>query len=216
MTSATNRADGSMDIRGSQFRWMGTKESGDTHRLLLGRWVRDSAWFMSALKAARSLKLADWCIGAGVLRNLVWDHLHDHEQSTVGNDIDLAYFDPSDLSRDRDIGLENQLDKIFPGRKWDVVNQAGVHLWYPRPLGQKVEPFGNLADALATWPEYATCVGIRLEQDDTLTILAPHGLEDLFGLIVRHNPSRITPTDFRNRLTEKRFEERWPLVKIVQ
>ena len=33
--------------------------------------VRDTPWFMAALRAGRGLGLASWCIGAGALRNLV-------------------------------------------------------------------------------------------------------------------------------------------------
>ena len=38
--------------------------------------VREAPWFMAALRAGRALGLAQWCIGAGALRNLVWDALH--------------------------------------------------------------------------------------------------------------------------------------------
>ena len=34
-----------------------------------------SAWFMDALRTVQTLQLASWCIGAGAVRNLVWDEL---------------------------------------------------------------------------------------------------------------------------------------------
>ena len=40
--------------------------------------ARSSTWFMAALKAVRDLELPSWCIGAGAVRNLVWDALHDY------------------------------------------------------------------------------------------------------------------------------------------
>lgn len=45
--------------------------------------VRASAWFMPALEAVRSLHLNSWCIGAGAVRNLVWDHLHGYEDACL-------------------------------------------------------------------------------------------------------------------------------------
>ena len=35
-------------------------------------------WFMQALAHARALRLRAWCVGAGAVRNLVWDALHGH------------------------------------------------------------------------------------------------------------------------------------------
>ena len=193
---------------------MNQRCSNATHERNLEALVRRSSWCMSALAAARALNLIDWCIGAGAIRNLVWDQLHDRIEPTIPGDIDLAYFDPSDLSRERDAGLEKRLDGLFPGTEWDVVNQAGVHLWYAERFGQEVEPIGNLEEALSTWPEYATCVGVRLEPNDKISILAPHGLEDLFGMVVRRNPTRISRSGFLHRLEEKRFDEKWPLLRI--
>ena len=190
------------------------RASDDEQRDRLCNMVRDSPWCIAALEAARSIGLSDWCIGAGAIRNLVWDHLHGYNDPTIPGDIDLAHFDPSDLSRERDGKLAARLDRIFPGPEWDVVNQAGVHRWYPERFGQKVAPFRNIDEALASWPEYATCIGVRLEPDDSMTVVAPHGLDDLFGMIVRHNPTRISKDGFRDRLAAKRFNEKWPLARL--
>jgi len=38
--------------------------------------AQSSLPLMQALAAARGLGLASWCIGAGAVRNRVWDHLH--------------------------------------------------------------------------------------------------------------------------------------------
>lgn len=159
--------------------------------------------------------LPQWCIGAGAIRNLVWDHLHGYDTSANSGDIDFAYFDPSDISRERDRLLGARLDASYPGIPWEAVNQAGVHLWYEESYGKAVEPFHSLSEALASWPEFATCVGVRLEEDDLLTVIAPHGLADLFEMVVRRNPARIELEAFRKRISEKRFANRWPLLRII-
>jgi uncharacterized protein len=41
-----------------------------------------SSWCMSALSAVREMGLESWCIGAGAIRNLVWDALHGYEIPT--------------------------------------------------------------------------------------------------------------------------------------
>jgi uncharacterized protein len=67
----------------------------------------------------------------------------------------------------------------------------------------------------ATWPETATAVAVHLHADDRLEIVAPCGLEDLFGLVCRRNPRRVTVDHYRRRIRDKRIAERWPRVEIV-
>jgi hypothetical protein len=52
-------------------------------------------WFMAALDAVSDLGLPQWCIGAGVIRNIVFDQI-DGGSTTPIRDVDVAYFDPSD------------------------------------------------------------------------------------------------------------------------
>src|SRR6266545_3254298 len=44
---------------------------------------------------------------------------------------------------------------------------------------------------------------------------APRGLEDLFALVCRRNPRRVSVEHYRRRLRDKRVVERWPKVTIV-
>lgn len=46
---------------------------------------------MGVLSAVYAARLPDWYIGAGFIRNLVWDHLHDFPGTPL-NDIDVIYF----------------------------------------------------------------------------------------------------------------------------
>jgi len=58
-------------------------------------------WFMAALDAVSDLGLYQWCIGAGVIRNIVFDYL-DGATATPIRDVDVAYFDISNLSELKD------------------------------------------------------------------------------------------------------------------
>jgi hypothetical protein len=177
--------------------------------------VRSTDWLMRALVAAREVAAPDWLIGAGAVRTAVWDRLHGYEEPTEPADVDLAFFDPHDLSRERDAAVEEQLRRALPPVEWDAKNQARVHLWFPRRFGYEVPPLTSSADAVATWPETATAVGLRLTQDDRLVIEAPFGLDDLLGLVHRRNPRRVSVEEYRRRLASKRIAERWPLVTVV-
>ena len=59
------------------------------------------------------------------------------------------------------------------------------------------------------------CVGLRLKRDDSLRVVAPYGLDDLLGLVHRHNPRRASVEIYEQRLASKRIAERWPRVRIV-
>jgi len=177
--------------------------------------ARESAWFMSALTAVRQLGLASWCIGAGAVRNLVWDSLHDLPKPSALADIDVAYFDASALAPERDAELQNELRRTLPGAPWEVTNQAAVHHWFESYFGHPVTPLLSLEEAVASWPEYATSVGLTLETNNAINVIAPHGLEDLFAIVVRRNPTRVSVKTYRERIAQKRYTECWPKVTIV-
>ena len=65
-------------------------------------------WFMAALDAVSDLNLSQWCIGAGVIRNIVFDYI-DGGTATPIRDVDVAYFDKSDLREDNDRVYESIL-----------------------------------------------------------------------------------------------------------
>jgi hypothetical protein len=175
--------------------------------------VRETPWFMTALRAGRELRLAQWCIGAGALRTLVWDALHGQPRSELA-DVDFVYFCAQDLSPARDAALQRLLAEKCPGLPWDVTNQAGVHLWFEAYFGHAVEPLRSLEEAIATWPEPATAVGVWLDERDALHVIAPHGLADLLGMRVRRNPARVSEQTYRERCESKRYAERWPRVVV--
>lgn len=177
--------------------------------------VRASPWFMDALQAVRALRLASWCIGAGAVRNLVWDTLHGHAVPSALADVDVAYFDPAALGADAEQALQCRLDTAAPGYPWEVTNQARVHLWFEEVFGHAVPPLESLEAAVASWPEFATAVGITLDEDGALRVIAPHGLDDLFGMVVRRNPLRVSLETYRRRVAQKRYAERWPRVRVI-
>jgi hypothetical protein len=90
-----------------------------------------------------------------------------------------------------------------------------VHLWYPRKFGFEVEPLRSSADGVATWPETAAAVAVRLTNDDRLHVVAPCGLGDLLGMVHRRNPRRVSVAEYERRLATKRIAERWPRARIV-
>jgi hypothetical protein len=176
--------------------------------------VEASPWFMEALAAVERLKLDAWCIGAGAVRNLVWDHLHGHTHRSALADVDVAYFEANNLNPERERQLQALLEADVPGLPWEVTNQAAVHLWFEGHFGHPVAPLRSLEEAVASWPEYATAVGVTVDGRGRLQVIAPWGLDDLFELRVRRNPTRVSLQTYRQRTAQKRYAARWPKVTI--
>lgn len=180
----------------------------------LGAIVTATPWFMDALRAGAGLGLESWCIGAGAVRNLVWDHLHGYAAPSQLPDIDLVYFDAADLDAGREADLQRRLSQLLPSQRWEVANQARVHLWFEEYFGYPVDALASLEEAVASWPEYATSVGVFLDSSGGVKIIAPHGLEDLFSMTIRHNPARASAQTYRQRIEQKQYQRRWPQATV--
>jgi uncharacterized protein len=177
--------------------------------------ISSSSMLMRALRVARTVDPPGWLIGGGVIRDRVWNHLHRSAHLAPSKDVDLAFFDPVSLGSEREWSVQKAVMAQAPDISWDVTNQAAVHLWYPEVFGVEVEPLTCSADAVATWPETATAIAIRLLGDDRIQVIAPCGLDDLFGLICRRNPRRVTEEQYRRRVERMQIAKRWPQVQIL-
>jgi uncharacterized protein len=176
--------------------------------------VRSTPWLLAALRVARDVDPPEWLLGAGAVRGAVWDRVHGRDPEPP-KDVDVVFFDADDLSPERDAQVERELGDRAPGIPWDAKNQAAVHLWYPQRFGRAVEPLTSSADGVATWPETATCVALRLDARDRLTVVAPYGLDDLLGLVNRRNPRRVSVDEYERRVRDKDIARRWPRATIV-
>jgi uncharacterized protein len=176
--------------------------------------LRARGWLWKALHIVRAVDPPDWVITAGVIRDAVWDHLHGYSESAPPRDVDVGFFDRDDLGSERESALDAELRRHAPDFPWESRNHAAAHHWLESVSGAAVDPPRSVADAVALWPETATCVGVRLEADAELMVIAPFGLDDLFGMILRPNPVHADAALFERRIREKRFVERWPQVTL--
>jgi hypothetical protein len=168
---------------------------------------------MAPLRAVAALSLPDGWIGAGFVRNRVWDALSGFAfDSNPPADIDVVWFDPGRADAATDAALEAGLRQAMPDLDWSVKNQARMH------LRNRHRPYTSTADALAHWLETATGVAARLTPDG-VELMAPHGLDDLLGLVLRPSPDAAADparlADLRRRAAEKGWPSRWPRLKLA-
>lgn len=90
-------------------------------------------------------------IGAGAIRDLVFERLHGRAAQPP-RDIDYAFFDPINLSVEREEVIESELRQRCPELPFEARNQARVHLWYEQHFGNRIEPYRSIEQAVSTWP----------------------------------------------------------------
>lgn len=162
------------------------------------------------LALVQQLKLPNWCIAAGYVRNYVWDYLHEYTTPTPLNDIDVLYYDPSDLSDETEKMYSNLLRNKLSKYNWSCKNQARMH------IRNHDHPYESVGEAMKRWPETATAVSISLDLDNNIEIVAPLGLNDLFELTLRKSPYFKDKDLYYTRIYNKKWMEIWPLLKLVE
>lgn len=171
--------------------------------------IAQDAWMMRVLRIVGDLKLPDCWVGAGFVRNKIWDHLHGYTGRTPLGDVDIVYFDPHDLSEEVENELQNRLKKRDSSINWSVTNQARMH------IPSNLPPYSSTEDALSVWPETPTAVAVRLNSEGQLELLAPHGIKDLVSLVVNPTPLSFSrPEIYEKRLAEKQWGKKWPKLRI--
>lgn len=160
------------------------------------------------LGVVRDMHLPDGWIGAGFVRNAIWDHLHGRSPSAMTGDVDVLWHDRQCVDPAVDRAYEARLRAIEPSVVWSVKNQARMH-------GRNGDrPYPSAVDAMRYWPETATAVAVRRIGNDDCDVAAPFGLDDLMGLVLRPTPGfaggkRVV---YEARVRSKRWLERWPLL----
>ncbi|MET8044359.1 nucleotidyltransferase family protein [Micromonospora sp. NPDC005215] len=164
---------------------------------------------MRVLRAVADLGLPDWWIGAGFVRNRVWDAISGLPVSPE-RDVDVAYFDPDKLDPREDARAEAHAIVALPEVPWEIRNQARMH------LRNGDEPYMSALDAISRWPETATCVAVTL-RNDSVRLVSSHGLTDLVGMVVRPSPAMDNATGratVQRRVEVKGWLHRWAGLRL--
>ena len=88
------------------------------------------------------------------------------------------------------------------------------HIWFEGRFGGPYEALTCTDAALARFVAPAFAVGVRLEKDDAVSVVAPFGLEDVFDLTIRPNPDRGLAKGWDRAIANARG--RWPEITVVE
>lgn len=178
--------------------------------------VRAYPDLMHVMTTVRDLDLPDWLIFSGSVYQSIWNDVTGREPGYGVNDFDLGYFD-TDTSWDAEDVVIKRVAAAFEeplSSRVEVRNQCRVPIWFKSKFGEDYDPIASTAEALPRFVAPAFAVGVRLEADDSITVVAPFGLQDAFDLIVRPNPNRPLAKDWAKIATK--VKSRWPEVTVVE
>ena len=178
--------------------------------------VRADPDLMQVLTTVRDLDLPDWRLFSGAVYQGVWN---DRTGRPVGygvKDYDIGYFD-LDTSWDAEDVFIKRTAAAFdePLRSLvEVRNQARVHIWFPDHFNEPYEPLTHTDEALSRFVAPAFAVGVRMEPDETISVAAPFGLQDVFDMVIRPNPNRPRASGWDKVIASARA--RWPELTVVR
>jgi hypothetical protein len=189
-------------------------QDATTQRAALEAILRADSLIWRALREARELALPDWRIVSGALYNTVWNSLTGRPSGHGIKDIDLFYFDASDLSYEAEDCVIRRAATHFAteGPPVEVRNQARVHLWYKAHFGRPIEPLCSTDQSIARFAALTHSVGARLEPDGRLDIHAPYGLEPIFSF--RLIPNLSSGDSDAHAKKSARLQGIWPEITI--
>ncbi len=158
--------------------------------------VAGSPRLVALLHAVRGVGPPGAWIGAGALRNRVWNTLHRRPGEPEDVDVDVAWHGRGDPAEDARFATALHGMLAAP---WDVSDQAR-------------HGAASAEQGMANWPETATGVAVRMGGGE-LELFAAHGWSDLLGMVVRPVPDLPGET-WKARLAAKRWRQRFPWVRI--
>lgn len=167
------------------------------------------------LSRSASLGLPGWYLTAGCLFQTVWNVVTGRPPAYGIKDYDLFYFDASDLSWDAEDAVIQSAGRAFADvpAEVEVRNEARVHLWYGQKFGTTIPPYVSTEDAIDSFAATTCCLGVRLEPAGRWRIYAPHGLSDVFNLVVRPNPVLAPRRVYETKTS--RWSRQWPELTVL-
>ncbi|RDI20424.1 nucleotidyltransferase family protein [Lentzea flaviverrucosa] len=186
-------------------------EQVEALRAVLGR----NEVLTDVLAGAAGLRLPGWYLTAGCVFQTVWNVVTGRPAAEGVLDYDLFYFDASDLSWEAEDAVIQAGRERFAGvpATVEIRNEARVHLWYEEKFGVPCPPHDSTEAAIDSFAATTCCVGIRSEPDGRWRVYAPHGLADVFNLVVRPNPV-LAPRHVYETKTS-RWRAQWPTLTVL-
>ncbi|TQJ89881.1 nucleotidyltransferase family protein [Streptomyces sp. SLBN-31] len=186
-------------------------EQLDSLRAVLSR----NSVLTQVLERGATMGLPGWYLTAGCLFQTVWNVVTGRPPTEGIKDYDVFYFDAEDLSWEAEDAVIRAGREVFAGlpAEVEIRNEARVHLWYEDRFGVPCPPYESSEAAIDSFAATTCCLGVRLETGGRWRVYAPHGLSDVFGLVLRPNPVLAPPSVYETKAA--RWREQWPELTVL-
>lgn len=176
--------------------------------------LRDNPVISELFNNWTRLDLPNCWIVAGAIVQSYWNSAHGFSPLHGVCDVDVVYFDPNDLSEESEASHAARINAAYEGLpiRFDVKNEARVHLWYEDRFGYPIESYSSAETAIDTFPTTAGAIGVRPAGDE-IVCYTTFGFDDLMTLIVRPNKRQITRSIYERKIA--RWRSVWPMLKII-
>lgn len=176
--------------------------------------IRSEPVLTQALALARDLKLTDCWLVSGAIYNTVWNVLTGRPTLNGVKDIDLFYFDDTDLRYDAEDAVIRRAAPVFAHLPVpvEIRNQARVHLWYQGHFGQPYAPLRSSREAIDRFASTTHSIGVQLDETDGLLVYAPYGLDEMFSF--RLTPNRQSDNRRTHEIKAARAVGIWPELEV--
>jgi hypothetical protein len=165
-------------------------------------------------RALDELTLPDAWIVSGCLVQTAWNTLTGRAVGYGISDYDVFYFDPDTSWAAEDAVIRKlaaRLDDV--GAPVEVRNQARVHLWYPQKHGLPYPALHCSTDGIDRFLTQTAQVGIRRTAEG-YDVYAPHGFDDIAGMVVRPNAStNFSAANYAAKAA--RWKRLWPELTVL-
>ncbi len=158
--------------------------------------------------------LPEGLLVAGALYNMVWNRLTGRPSLAGISDIDVFYFDPTDISYEAEDMVIRRLGSRFAHLPLPVQvrNQARAHLWFEQKFGARFTPLSSAAEMIGRYASRTHAVGIR-PVDGRLDLIAPFGLDDIFSF--RVVPNHVLDNRVTHETKAARLKSVWPELTVL-
>ena len=173
---------------------------------------------MDVLDYIETLQLPNYYIAAGSIFQTVWNYYDQKDLNYNIKDIDVIYYDNTDLSVEKDIKYYNLINDFCKNKGYkyeiDVSNEARMHLWKKEKFNIDVEPYKCSEDAIDKWIATVHAIGITKENSE-IKIYAPYGLSDIYSKTIRPIKHKYNAKEIYDKKASS-WNERFDNLNIVE
>ena len=150
--------------------------------------IKKNKELMDILNYISKLNMQNYYIAAGSVFQTIWNFYDGKDLNYNIKDIDVIYFNGSDISVSKDLEYYDLINKYCKENGYDfeidVSNEARMHLWEKEKFNIDIEAYKSSEDAIDKWIATVHAIGITIDNNE-LKIYAPYGLSDIYSKTIR-------------------------------